>query len=187
MRKLTFHRYLERYVYSLSEGKTASISKLAKEVPSNHRLREPLFLYSMSVGKVELLLKASSECPAYSSYKNLANRFDWDNLLIALEKNDLSLGEEYRKTYNSYVRKRDSHCVDQDTKALMHKRIRQLQKNKCVSNYRLYADLDMNPGNVNAFLKNCELKRLSINAVERILVYLEHMSPASVGYSDRVE
>jgi len=173
MRELTFTGYLEQYVRSLSNGSTNSIFKLAREVPENPRLREPLLLYAFSVGKIDLLLRASAGCPAYSQYVELGKRYTWENLMNALEEMDMRLGWDYVKVYKSYLSRRDKNKTDSETKALMHKEIRYLQAHKGVSNYRLYTDLRISPSNANAFLKNGFVNRLNIRTVERMLDYLE--------------
>jgi len=173
MRKLTFHRYLERYVRSLSFGKTNSITKLVKEVPDNPRLKEPLFLFALSFKKVNLLLKASEGCSVCSDYLELANNFNWDDLIKLLEENDMKLNHRYRKVYRSYLSRRNRPDTDNDTRRLMHKKIRKLQEEKGISNYRVYTDLKLNPGNANAFLKNADIARTNMKTTERILEYLE--------------
>ena len=173
MRELTFTGYLEQYVRSLSKNNTNSIYKLAREVAENPRLREPLFLYAFSVGKTDLLLRASASYPICSQYTELSKRYTWESLVNALEEVDMQLSWDYIKVYKSYCSRRDKYKTDSDTKALMHKEIRFLQARKRVSNYRLYTDLCLSPSNANAFLKNGYINRFNIKDVERMLDYLE--------------
>jgi len=173
MQRLTFHRYLERYVRSLSHGKTNSIYKLVKEVQSNLRLREPLFLYAFSVNKGDLLLKASVNYPVHSEYVDMADKYTWDNLLKLLEENDMRVGTLYRKVYRSYVSRRDMPDTVNDVRRLIYKKTRRLQENKGISNYRLYTDLKLNHGNVNAYLKHGDIAKLNKRNTERVLEYLE--------------
>ena len=174
MQRLTFHRYLERYVRSLSKGNTNSIKRLVKEVPSNKRLREPLFLYSLSMGKVDALLEAAAGCQYCSSFSVLAEKYKWEDIVKALEEKDIYLERDYHKVYRSYCSRRDAHDVDRDTKLLMHKRVRELQETKGISNYRLYTDLMLNPSNTNAFLTNGDLGRLSMEVAEKMLTYMRN-------------
>ena len=152
MQRLTFHRYLQRYVRSLSIANTNSIYKLVREVPDNLRLREPLFLYAYSFNKMDVLLKASTGCPACAEYYDLADKYQWDELLNLLEENDIRLSNEYRKVYRSYVARKNRPDVENETRRLMHKRTRKLQEQKSISNYRLYTDLKLNQSNINAYL-----------------------------------
>jgi len=173
MRRLTFHRYLERYVRSLSRTGTNSLYKLAGEVTENLRLREPLLLYAMSFGKTEILLRASRDYPVYSDYKELTSKYKWEDIIEMLKNEDAQLGQNYHKVFNSYIRRRDMPDTNNETKRLMHKRIRKLQKEKCISNYRLYTDLKLNPGNTNAFLKRGDIVKISMGNAEKMLEYIE--------------
>mgnify|MGYP007101856538 CR=1 FL=1 len=48
----------------------------------------------------------------------------------------------------------------------------QVQKEKRCSNYRIYKDLDLNPGNINSWLKDGDGTKVSFHTAERILDYL---------------
>jgi len=173
LRELTFNGYLKKYVRFLSIEKTNSIYKLAKEVPHNLRLREPLFLYAYSVGKVDILLKATSNYSTCFRYSELVKQYTYEDLLIALEEMDEQLGWDYLKVYKSYCSRRDKSKTNTDTKVLIHKRIRCLQVEKGISNYRLYTDLNLNPSNTNAFLKHGNVGRFKMETAEKMLDYLE--------------
>ena len=173
MQRLTFSGYLENYVRSLSSANSKSIYRLAKETSTNPRLREPLFLYALCDGKVELLLKATKDEDLHSQYNNLANRYIWKTMLAALESGDESLDKNYHKAYNSYSSRRNMPETHGRSKALMHARIRLLQNEKNVSNYRIYTDLKLNPGNINSFLKTGDVTKVSRDVARRIVIYLE--------------
>jgi len=173
MQRLTFHRYLERYVRSLSHFKTNNIYKLVKEVPNNLRIREPLLLYAYSFDKVDRLLKASVNCSECSEYTNLTDKYSWSELLRLLEENDTRLGILYRKVYKSYISRRNMPDTENDVRRLIHKKSRELQVNKGVSNYRLYTDLNLNHGNVNAYLKHGDISKVKKETAENILNYLK--------------
>jgi len=173
MQRLKFHRYLERYVRSLSNGKTNNIYKLAKEVSSNLRLREPLLLYAYSFDKVDRLLKASVNYPVHSEYADMVNKFTWDELIKLLKDNDTILSDLYRKVYRSYVSRRDMPDTKNNIRRLIHKKTRSLQESKGISNYRLYTDLKLNHGNVNSYLKYGDISKLDKRNAERVLKYLE--------------
>lgn len=173
MRKLTLGGYLEKYVRSISKGDTNSIFKLVKEVPVNHRLREPLFLYALSCGKIGILLRAAKDKTLHSQYLNLSNCYSWSKMLSALELKDGALDNNFHKTYRSYLSKSNMTETNDDTKVLLHKKIRRLQASKNISNYRIYTDLRLNPGNTNAFLKNADTKKMGISTVREMVRYLE--------------
>ena len=173
MQRLTFHRYLEQYVRSLSYGKTNSIYKLVKEIPENPRLKEPLFLYALSFSKGDLLLRASSGRPKCSEYFDLFNKYGWNDLMKLLEEDDTRLSNEYRKVYKSYLSRRNMPDTLNDVRRLLHKKTKKLQKQKGVSNYRLYTDLNLDRSNVNAYLKHGDISKVRKETAEEIVGYLE--------------
>ena len=173
MQTMTFKRFLEGYIRSLSKNNTCNIRRLVDEIPENHRLYEPLLLFAMCSNKIDYLLCLVKDIPEFSSYREMSQQYTWDSMLTALENNSHDIGEEYHKVYNSYIRKRDSNVIDNDTKRTFHKRIRILQKEKGISNYRIYSDLELNAGNTNAFLKNGDVGRLCLDTVFEIWLYLK--------------
>ena len=52
------------------------------------------------------------------------------------------------------------------------KRIVELQEEKGITNYRIYKSLNLNPGNVNAFLKNGDVSKMGLNTVRKILEFV---------------
>ena len=54
----------------------------------------------------------------------------------------------------------------------MRSRILRLQKERNVTNYRLYTDLKMNPGNLNAWLKHGDGNKISLDRARDVLRYL---------------
>ena len=174
MRRLTFPGYLERYVRALSFGNTNSIFKLVKEVDNkHHRLREPLFLYALSTGKTNLLLRASKGSELYSLYSAMADSYSWESMLCSLECKDNSLDVDYHKVYSGYKSRRNMPETDSDTKSLMFREIKRLQNEKKLSNYRLYTDLQLNPSNTNSFLKHGDVRKVSLKVARKMLAYVE--------------
>jgi len=169
---MTFKRFLEGYVRSLSNNNTCNIRILVEEIPKNHRLLVPLLLYTLSASKTDYILALIKDNPEFSGFKEIVKEYTWNSMLVALEQKSHNLEEEYHKVYNSYLRRRDSNKTDNDTKKSFHKIIRDLQEEKGISNYRIYTDLGLNAGNTNAFLKHCDVGRLSLDTVFNIWMYL---------------
>ena len=175
MRELTFKGFLKSYVRSLSEAETNSLYKLVKEAADkNPRLREPLFLYAKFTDSTDVLLRASKKTGLYSEYKNLADRYDKAGFEEALQNAASPLPEEYKKVWKSYLSKKNRVQSDNHTKELMRAKVVKLQKAKGVSNYRLYADLNLNPGNFNAWLKYGDPGKVSLDTARRAVKYLEN-------------
>lgn len=61
--------------------------------------------------------------------------------------------KEYAGIYDAYKEETGEFQKEDEFKAKIRKRILELQKEKSISNYRIYTDLGLNPGNVNSFLK----------------------------------
>jgi len=170
---MTFKRFLEGYLRSLSKNNTCNIRRLVEEISENHRLIEPLYLYSSNTNKTDYLMSLAKNQSFYPSYLELSQNYTWDSLLSALEKNSPNIGVGYHKVYNSYIRRRDTSITDNETKKVLHKRIKELQAEKRISNYRIYTDLNLNAGNANAFLANCDTGRLNLDIIVKIWMYLK--------------
>ena len=175
MRKLTFEGFLKKYVAELAGMQTASVHKLADCLNENPRLKEPLFLYALAFNKVELLLRytANSTIAAEiaAEYEQLSNLYSLEQMLVLLEKQSPELPEGYLKVWRSYCSVRDASLADNDTKEMIHRRVLELQQKKKLTNYRLYTDLRLNPGNVNAWLKHNDSSKMSLDCARQIYKY----------------
>lgn len=181
MRELTFAGFLKSYVRSLSKAETNSLYKLAKEAADdNPRLHEPLLLYAVFTDKTDVLLRAAKVPALYTEYKNLADRYDKAGFEAALQDESSPLPAEYKKVWRSYLSKKNRLHNDNHTKELMHKKVVKLQKAKGVSNYRLYTDLRLNPGNFNAWLKHGDPNKVSLHTARRTVEYLENAPQSRV-------
>ena len=173
MRALTLHGFLSQYVRALSPTDAGSLYKLSREAVANPRLREPLFLYAVASDKADFLLQATKDDQLNAEYANMLASYDRASLFHALESGDPMLPEGYRKVYKSYVSVRDRARTESHTKELLRKKIRRLQNDKKVSNYRIYTDLSLNHGNLNAYLKNGDLTKVNLETARRVAEYLE--------------
>ena len=171
MRKLTFEGFLKQYVAELSGSQTASIHKLADCLQDNPRLKEPLYLYALAFDKVDLLLRYTVDSAVAAEYEQLSNRYSLTQMLLLLENQSLELPEGYLKVWRSYCSVRDAVLADNDTKELIHRRVVELQQKKKLTNYRLYTDLKLNPGNVNAWLKHNDSSKMSLDCARQIYKY----------------
>lgn len=80
--------------------------------------------------------------------------------------------EDYSKVWHSFLVARDAPKRDDDLKGAMRKKILQLQAEKKCSNYRVYTDLKLNPGNINSWLKNGDSAKVSYQTAERVMDYV---------------
>ena len=180
MRALTFPGFLSQYILALSLSGSRSLYKLAKEAAtSNPRLKEPLLLYALFSDKVSLLLTAAKSHAFFHEYRELLTRYDKASMEAALTSDSSYLEDEYKKVYRSYLTVRDRKKGELHTKALMRNRIVRLQKEKGVSNYRVYKDLGLNQGNMNAYLKNGDCSKVSLDTARKAVSYLEDFKSVS--------
>ena len=176
MRVLTFPGFLGQYVHALSLSGSKSLYKLAKEAASsNPRLREPLFLYALFSDKSHVLSAAARSLPVVREYEELLGRYDKESMESALINDDPALGVEYRKVYKSYLSVRDKKKNENQTKALMRGKILRLQNEAGVSDYRIYKDLNINQGNLHAYLKHGDCSKVSLDTARKTVDYLESL------------
>lgn len=173
MRELSFLGFLKRYVRSLSLNNTYNLRKLAEEAAiDNPRLREPLFLYAVSSGKQERFVQAAQQVGLDRFYGSLLYSFDQETMLRALaEKGTLPMG--YEKVWHSYQSQKNRHTTDNDTKELIRRKVLALQGRHKISNYRIYTDLKLNPGNLNAWLKHGDCGKISLSSARNVLKYVQ--------------
>ena len=173
MRELTFLGFLTEYVRSLSKAGTTSVFTLAKEAASdNPRLREPLLLYALASGKKDILLRAAKKFALEEFYAPALAAIGDNSIETVLEKN--CLPQEYVKVWRSYLAKKNTFRTNDVTKELMRNKILRLQKERNVTNYRIYTDLKMNPGNLNAWLKHGDNSKISLDSARSCLMYLSN-------------
>ncbi len=171
MRKLTFKGFLSQYVKKLSYTNTMDLKRLADEAAtSNYRLRAPLVLYSLATGRERQLL---------SYLQSNISTSDMQNTLLDLSGGSLEerlksglAPDEYTKVWNSFLVARDAPKRDDDLKGAMRKKILSIQKEKHCSNYRVYTDLHLNPGNINSWLKNGDCTKVSYQTAEKVMNYV---------------
>jgi hypothetical protein len=176
MRVLTFEGFLKKYINELSYSKSNRLTRLATEAAEqNPRLREPLLLFTCLTHSQEsaqqLLAKNESMKIDYNHF--FAQYQSSEKLLESLKTGDNELPDTYKKVFKSYLSVRNRFQSDNHTKSLMKAKIQKLQEEKNVTDYRLYTDLHINPGNFNAFMKHDRLDRLSLEKAQSILRHLE--------------
>lgn len=174
MRELTFKGFLSRYVKQLSVNDTSSLYKLAMEASTNNpRLREPLLLYAMFSDKQDVLMRAIKTPDLRSEFENITLRYTVAEVLNMLEERSVLLSEDYHKVWRSYISEKNRHKNDDYTKELVLKKVRRLQTTSDISNYRIYSDLGLNPGNLNAWLKHGDCGKVSLTTARKVLSYVE--------------
>ena len=160
MRQQTFLGYIKWYLRDVSALNTLSVRKLAEESKRNLRIRDALALYCVFTDKTD----------AFTRYTGISlENLNPSNYLEA-DPRQFS----FAKILESYRAKKTAPEVDADTKARMRANILAMMDEKGITNYRLYTDLGLNPGNANAFLKHGDTKKMSMGNVKRMFFYAYH-------------
>ena len=174
MRELTFKGFLTQYIKRLSKSNTNSLYRLAEEASSdNPRLKEPLFLFALYSDKQMVLLQATKDQSLLAEYQEMVSLYSADQMTQLFEDNASVLPNEYHKVWRSFQSQKNRGQSDDQTKELMRLKVRRLQEQCGVSNYRIYTDLKLNPGNVNAWLKHGVADKVSLDTARRTLRYVE--------------
>lgn len=177
MRELTFKGFIRQYVKTLSKYNTENLTKLLHEGSTeNARLIEPLLLYAISVNKEQELLNRTKDDKLYTEYYNLIFNYSRENLFKLLQEKSDKLPIEYHKVWHTYQYKKNRHQMDNNTKELIRNKVIYLQQQKSITNYRIYTDLKLNPGNLNAWLKHGYADKVSLDTARRILKFLENIN-----------
>lgn len=162
MRKQHFINYLKIYLQDVSGLKSINIHKLVLKMKKNYRIRDSLILYSALSNKRKVLNQFTN-----NKYETVLNKLTQDNFLSD-EFNDY----EFKKIFTSYKRKINYYEYSDITKAKAHKNIVRIMDEKGISNYRVYKDLKLNPGNINDYLTNGNVKKVSRDTVKAIFNYI---------------
>ena len=162
MRKQNFKGYLKEYLIDVSGLNTLSVAKLYKNIKKNYRIRDALVLYSALTNKRDRLNKCSK-----GEYKDVLALIKQDNFLIEYQDYD------FKKIYEDYQNKLKSKQNDDFFKSKLRSKIIKTMNEKKISKYRIYTDLKLNPGNVNAYLKNDNPNKVSSSLAKRIYRYVD--------------
>lgn len=174
MQELTFKGFLARYVRELSKSNTNSLYKLAEEASGdNPRLKAPVLLFALYSGKQTVLLQAAKDQNLLAEYQKMVSQYSVDMMTRMLEDNDSALPNEYHKVWRSFQTQKNRGQSDDHSKELMRLKVKRLQEQSGVSNYRIYTDLNLNPGNVNSWLKHGVADKVSLKTARMILHYVE--------------
>ena len=171
--KLRFENFLKEYVRNLSFG-TVNIKKLIAECEDFPKLREPLFLYAVFNGKLELLYSVLEKTPN-EELQYLCDTYGSTLTIEQLEQQDENIPERLRRVWTSYVAIRDSAEADNYMKGLMRKKVLSLLEEKNVTVYRVCKDSDINRGRVYRWLNKGDMSAISCRSIAKILRYLDEL------------
>ena len=175
MRRPLFSRWIRRQVLNLANIEPFSLRKFAALAQKeNPRLREPLLLYAIANDCTSKLLGYTYKEDVLNSYTQILELLkDKDLAEVALNNLDIDgLPREYSKFFASYRSAYNKPQANRESKHLRWKKSRLLQLEKGVNTADIYHTLDLNPGNVNAYMKHGDLDKVSLKNATEIMKYL---------------
>ena len=162
MRQQYFINFLKEYLQDVSGMPSANIHKLADASKKNLRIRDCLILYCALSNTQRILNKFTN-----NKYKDVLDRLNEYNFL-----SDEFSDYEFKKIYTSYQHKINVVEYSDITKEKAHDNIVRMMSEKGITNYRVYKDLKLNPGNINDYLTNKNVKKVSLETVKQIFNYV---------------
>ncbi len=169
MRELTFKGYLLSQLKELSDFNSTSLYAFSQLARNNTRLKDALTLYLVMYTEENLRSKLIKKFDYLNISCEKLNGLNNNNVETYLQTDCLS---EYRTVYNNFLYQQNRKEQDDKLKMMMYRRISEVKQAKCVTNYRIYKELNLNPGNVNAFLKNEDTSKVSLDTARKILAFV---------------
>lgn len=183
MRRPRFYRWIRKEALRLADASTFSLRQLAAQAQAenNDRLAAALLLYAHENGKLEQLyarVYAEGLLQEYAEVeRHLGQRsIEW----LALRGSPMmQLPGRYRSIMRAYAL--DYHAIDRI--AGEKERLRASSHSRALELGVSYADLaralDLEPGNLHAYLERKELGRLHVEAARDIDAYLKGLAGRS--------
>ncbi|MGN0455062.1 MAG: hypothetical protein ACI4G1_07825 [Ruminococcus sp.] len=171
MRELTFKGYLLSQLRELSGLNSTSLYAFSQLACNNARLKDTLTLYLVMYTEENLRSKLLKKFDYLNSSCEKLNGLNDDNAETYLQNDSLS---EYKTVYNNFLYQRNRKEQEDKLKMMMYNKISEVKQAKRVTNYRIYRELNLNPGNVNAFLKNEDTSKVSVDTARKILTFVNN-------------
>ena len=164
MRQLTFSGFLDRYIRELSGLDRIDIAKMAVMADGQMpRIKEPLVVYASlkrSPQTIRKLFGNTSLKDDYNSFFALCDNYD--------ENYFMSLPENYKKLYKSYLSVRDQKENKKRIKQLYRDNILKLRNSSGITDYKICKTLNINHGNLHSFLYQGRCENISLENVRKI-------------------
>ena len=177
MRKMLFENYLLRYAQELTGSASTSLKKLLDlSLNGYSRAFEPIFLLFVLKGRGESAWELLKKTPYKDSTQYILSKSPDESALMQLlaeENDDNASLLRYRRVFQAYQNTLNKLSVDREASLIMRDKMLPLMKKKGLSNYRVYTDLGLNPGNVNSFLKNGDASRVSRETARKMLSFVQ--------------
>ena len=162
---LTFEGFLKGYCRELSGQQSLSFRKLVEQATTvEPRVAEPLFLLALAQGKAEYVLGLSEGSWMEESYRGVLSLYGQASSLASLCSED-KLPNRYANVWRAYRGVKEKPVANR-------KRTLKALEESGVTRYGLCRDLNLNKGNVYAYLAGDDSK-VSRETARRIMEYAE--------------
>lgn len=169
MRKLTLEGYLKRQLIEMSGENTTSLYKFSRLSVNNVRLEDVLCLYIALFVDDKLKVQLIKAFPNINNKCKLLTSLNETNICEYLDSKKLS---SFHTIYKNYIYECNKKINEKNIQKVMREKISRIQKEKHISNYCIYKNLNLNPGNVNYFLHNNDDSKVSLSTARRILEFV---------------
>ena len=168
----TFKGFLKAYCAELSGERTASLRRLVRLATGDApRIAEPLFLLALEQEQLPYLLALSCGTRLEEEYARLETVVGrYGTALDFLESPDAP--KRYKDVLAAYRASDDLLAADRRIASLMRTKTLEALKASGLSRYRLCRELNLNMGNVYAYLKGDSSKVSRVTA-RRIMEYAQ--------------
>lgn len=167
--RLTFRGFLKRYVKELFEASDMKLSGLVSAANEDcPQGREALFLYALECGRLDDLLRLSEGTRMEGEWALLEARARESGGAETFSSRE-DVPERYRKVLAAYRWQSQGRSANrEETKVLLRERILEALHESGMSVYRLCKDLNLNQGNVYAFLNGGDLSKVGYDLACRM-------------------
>lgn len=169
MRKLTFKSYLISECRKFSDYDGSSLYVFARLCESNARLKDALCLYLVLYTQEKLRNRLLKKYGYLKSSCTKLMGLNEENMEAFLQEKNLT---QFSTIYNNFLYVQNHKLHEDKIKTMMYNKILYLQNKKQITNYRVYKELNLNPGNINAFLKNGDMGKVSLDTARKILSFV---------------
>jgi len=174
---MTLESFLLTYAMELTESSTKSLNRLLSMSLNGHaRAFEPVALLFVLRGRGDELRKQVRDTVHEDSTRFLLGTVSDKDSLLGLLAGDSRNNDgllRYRKVYQAYANYENRLSIDRKASLLLRDKMQPIMMRKGISNYRVYTDLSLNPGNVNAFLKNGDASKVSRKTARKMFEYVQ--------------
>jgi len=174
MRRPNFKGWVSRELAHLSGENTLNLRRLAflaqGPIP---RLWERLVLYAVATNKVNQLKALLYRDEMIEELDKVSHGLLGFTLSNPENAKALQLPLRFQKVLHSYKAAYEKIDTRNESKRLRREKTIHLQKKSGISNTQICRALDLDLGNVTAYLKNADLDRISLKKATAIMKYLQ--------------